>query len=423
DENGAPRFVRWVNDELIEWIYFSPDVAVGANGIWGLASDDIWALAGLNRHYHWDGNGWSAEYAGPIESANEIHGYGPDDYWLIAYNEGAHWDGSSWTTYNFAWGNSGAFWGFSGGEDAWATEFSYELGGIRRLQDGYFKYWSDSPLDGDGKAIWGTSASDVWLAGTSMVHYDGNAWTRVPFDGYPDSVWAASETDAWAGDQHKLHHWDGVSWTLHTALLDSGPMEINRIWGSAPDDIWATGIYTEGQDKGYLYHYDGVSWTKYPYLPDLSSNHYTALWGLTADYVWLGSYLSDEYWIFDGFGWVESTESTSIRNIWGTDPFNIRVVTWGPSIERYNPMLQDFEVEYYDPLGGNPRTLWGKSSTDIWALGEHHFFMRYDGNSWTVSDGPVVEEQQWRTEEIRVMWGIDGSYFAAGQSGLILQRP
>lgn len=87
-------------------------------------------------------------------------------------------------------------------------------------------------------ALTGTSANDVWVAGTKYtgstatpltLHYDGSTWTQVPtptgqqrpalvdIDARtPDDVWAVGQQDTGGGSgaANFAMHWDGAAWSV-----------------------------------------------------------------------------------------------------------------------------------------------------------------------------------------------------------------
>lgn len=88
------------------------------------------------------------------------------------------------------------------------------------------------------EALTGTSAADVWVAGTQYMgstatplalHFDGTRWTQVPTPGgldwpamlavdarAPDDVWAVGQqyTGGGSGTANLAMHWDGATWSV-----------------------------------------------------------------------------------------------------------------------------------------------------------------------------------------------------------------
>ena len=98
--------------------------------------------------------------------------------------------------------------------------------------------------------IWGSSASDVWAVGDggTIRHWsnDGSGhWEIVPSPTKEKlrAVWGSGPSDAWAvGDSGTILHWDGKEWSFATATLPAGPKpRLYSVWGSGPNDVWIVG--------------------------------------------------------------------------------------------------------------------------------------------------------------------------------------
>lgn len=123
-------------------------------------------------------------------------------------------------------------------------------------------------------SIWGSSPNDVWVVGPggdldkTVYHYDGAKWFNDgisrPFA--PTSVYGFSSENVWFCDQMgKIWHFNGNNLYEHSALLvdDSIRPNFQRIWGDAPDNIFATGAYLDENhlfNNGVLSRYDGSTW-------------------------------------------------------------------------------------------------------------------------------------------------------------------
>jgi hypothetical protein len=131
------------------------------------------------------------------------------------------------------------------------------------------------------QAIWGSSADDVWAAGSHVVHWDGHMWSWTPSPpgtvgavGW-SGVWGAGPNDVWAagmycdhyfegnivngtcvrGD-HGIFHWNGNAWEP-SITLDNAPstsMFPPRLWGTGARDVYVFG-------ESLLKHWDGSQWS------------------------------------------------------------------------------------------------------------------------------------------------------------------
>ncbi|MBI2428054.1 MAG: hypothetical protein HYV29_04545 [Ignavibacteriales bacterium] len=109
-------------------------------------------------------------------------------------------------------------------------------------------------------------------------------------------------------------------WAVDT--LESSSSDLftpTRIWGSSPNDVWATGFGS--QSWNLLWHYDGIRWKKDSASRQISPS---ALWGTAGNNVWLGN-SGGVFWRYDGVKWNKYSEHTlndyadiTIGNIWGS---------------------------------------------------------------------------------------------------------
>ncbi len=111
-----------------------------------------------------------------------------------------------------------------------------------------------------------------------MYHYNGLKWSDVKLTqsqggnilggidlsaiyGFgANDIWAVGYRDYYDPVHHQSHdstliiHYNGTQW--NEAEIEYGRGELQGVWGSSPNDVWAGGIY------GALYHYNGATWTK-----------------------------------------------------------------------------------------------------------------------------------------------------------------
>lgn len=147
-------------------------------------------------------------------------------------------------------------------------------------------------------SVHGTSASDVWVAGSadadgfgepSLLHYDGDHWTRRDLSALgltgTDLWWvhAIAADDVWAGGEHgTLIHYDGATFTQATT---PGTRVVFGIWAADTDDIWAVGGENGGV-AGFVWHYDGAAWTEVALPASHPGAAVFKVWGLGGDDVY-----------------------------------------------------------------------------------------------------------------------------------------
>lgn len=229
-----------------------------------------------------------------------------NDVWAVGYSQNTtgttydlplieHWDGKHWN--NVSPGSVLGVGNYSllgvkvfppqvvgGLPDVWAVGYYTDASGngqtvLEHSTDGGQTWQETTEGAGFLYAIDGTSANDIWAAGTTpnefalTLHYTNN-WTIIL---NPTSlgtqllgVSARTPTDVWAvgtGPSGKAFtmHWNGT-WTIETAP-SPGPTS-NAIWGVtavAANDVWAVGRSDSAPDNaGFVIHWNGSAWSSTP---------------------------------------------------------------------------------------------------------------------------------------------------------------
>ena len=187
---------------------------------------------------HWNGTAWSVNtssvstgYAARLTGVVDLS---PDNAW--AAGEGAtgalleHWNGSTWSTVPLP-----------------DTGFSA----------------------GSGESLSASSASDIWLAGTSVnattgatvaeaLHYNGTTWSVVamqqPGTNTPTiaAVTDISAGNAWAvgedigatsapGGSTLIEHWNGSAWSIVPSPTPGAYPGLTGVAGRGASDVYAVG--------------------------------------------------------------------------------------------------------------------------------------------------------------------------------------
>jgi hypothetical protein len=245
----------------------SEQIAGGAYALWATAPDDAWfAQSAVVTHF--DGAGWTdALVMRPGEGFRSVWASSASDAWVATTKSLRHWDGVAWSdTLQFGVGLVRG----SGPQNVWAAS-------SRRLFRWSGSTWAEmTPFGlGTGTLIRGlaiVSTNDAWVFGTESVnplvglalHWNGSVWSRVgPEAGLTLEgraflhAWGSSASNIWlsgeANNTSELWHWDGARWT---AVGGAAGGSFGALWGTASDDVWATGA-----GAGSLRHFDGSTWS------------------------------------------------------------------------------------------------------------------------------------------------------------------
>jgi hypothetical protein len=212
--------------------------------------------------------------------------------------------------------------------------------------------------------IWGTGPADVWA-----VRRNGDVNTYGP---------------------NSVFHWDGAVWTLRPFPTVSAPnaqapapFRAEGLWGTGPNDVWATGRIdaTFVVNAGFSYngllgfaHWDGAAWTVTfdPNEPRSRGGSSGAIWGSSAKDIWAGSrtdiYTKTAVWHYDGATWkiAEATASASAAStIWGTGPTDV----WfgGAGVSHFDGQtFTDVNLHtsvVFSAIAVSPRDVWIEEAT------------------------------------------------------------
>ncbi len=232
---------------------------------WGLRPNDLYAVAGVSL-LRWDGAAWSTvDFGGAIAPTElqAVWGTSDDDLWLgdSLNSRVFHFDGTSWSTTVAETSDVEDLWGVPGA--AGGPLFACGTFGISRWNGSAWGAASGSAVAGGASGLWGFGAGDVWAtAAGTLAHWDGAAWLDTSPDPSSNfiaaalSVWGAAPDDVWAvGDLGTIDHWDGARWTqVLTGTFPYYPA-LAKVHGSSADDVWASGVSTDGEDRGVVLHH------------------------------------------------------------------------------------------------------------------------------------------------------------------------
>ncbi len=184
------------------------------------------------------------------------------------------------TNFNYTWQE------FSIGDpgsvlyDVWGTDENnvYAVGGVYYNDTSYGVVhwdgieWKPSSRFGGGVSIYGFSVNDIWTAGGTIYHYNGQQWNEILFDdqilvdNIPYySVWGTSSTNLYFGSgRGRIIHWNGTS----AEIVYTNPVNVyvNDLDGYSSDYI--IGVGTGMVPPLLAVYYDGTDWNNLP----ISSN-------------------------------------------------------------------------------------------------------------------------------------------------------
>lgn len=242
------------------------------------------------------------------------------------------------------------------------------------------------------RAIWGSSATDVYAVGfppfatgAVLIHYDGNQWAPIRnflsnVEEFAfESIWGSSATDIFAVGsafdglfgQALLVHYDGTEWRRMLPPESTSP-SLNDVWGSGPTDVYAIGRdEVPSPAEGVILRYDGAAWSPVVQEGGLLLN---GIWGSSATDVFaVGFDVSEEFEVssavlhFDGLAWsrLQVPSVGVLFEVWGSAPDDVYVVGEEGRLLHYDGAIWTQTRPSRQSLLG----VWGSSAADVFLVG------------------------------------------------------
>jgi hypothetical protein len=260
-----------------------------------------------------------------------------------------------WTLDTISSGNSQVFldniWG-SSAQDVYAAG----TGGVYHYDGKEWKTVKSSIVGNLAiEDVFGFSPTDIWIVGSRVypnpnpppnfldscfiAHFDGTQWTEIqelPMQGIM-CIWGRSSKEIYAGSEDgNILQYDGLNWTA-THLLDS--LQIISIGGNA-SIIFAGGAVTAG---GFypvaMYENRGAGWALFG-KQTLSDNYNNPQFGYSTIFSPAPEVIySSTFGVFkwNGTVWDQVLQSSvAIRGLNGTNPDNVLATGWGPVVYHWN---------------------------------------------------------------------------------------
>jgi len=138
---------------------------------------------------------------------------------------------------------------------------------------------------------------DYWALGSTgtVLRYDGTVWTERMVSNLPrfGDMWGRAPNDIWLAGGDELWHYDGQTWSLHSAVHTPPGLELFGIHGDGAN-IWAVGG-TDGTtlraDMPRVLKFDGHAWREEtitaPEIPLAVWGHSGGFWAVGAEGMFL----------------------------------------------------------------------------------------------------------------------------------------
>lgn len=272
--------------------------------------------------------------------------------------------------------------------------FAASYGGDVLAWDGVA--WKEIYVDGPRfLRMWGSSASELWLIAETQGLYRGtksasNAWsfTEVATPGTVAAVWGTSATDVWISTGKELHRWNGDGaaepWTrvaMPTSLSDVivGGL-VSSLWGTGPNDFWGSGAQWAAPCDGcdfvqtaLFIHWDPNA----PAVPldDGGTDTRPGAWKTVE---------LDPRGGRDFYDTKPATSAGAQGQVICCDRFCKQTLHGVPADGSTDQLSYSvFPVVMVADQGVNG--MWGRAADDVWIVGKLGSVSHFDGKGWSIS--------------------------------------
>ena len=243
---------------IVTTINQTPVFAVGAAGtlLQRSPTSQVWSVGRL------DNPASPNLYAVTGRSATEVMAVG--DGQVVAL-----WNGMAWSSGQGSGASGGAFFGVAPlmGQNGYVAVGASGLlnivaGMLRSVPVGYAQPQVDlTGAYASGAQVWvGTARGDLIKYDQGMVTTTGLAPGNAL-----RAIWASSASDIWAvGDSGSVLRYDGTTWSSSTTRFPALRLGLHGVTGNAHGEVWIVG------DNGTILYFNGSQWSVWQH-PSLST--------------------------------------------------------------------------------------------------------------------------------------------------------
>ncbi len=213
------------------WCWENPlPMGMQLSAVHGGDEANVWAVGNAGVALQFDGQDFVLHRPPSEKASTGVWVGGPDDVWMLSSDQVLRWDGQTWTSQRpgEAGAELSAIWG-SSSSDLWIAGSTHSPGTYRRARAYHWDgaAWTEEalPAMGEARAMHGPSANDVWLVGGDeypqpqvgrILRWSGSSWSESLVGQPPyrfDDVLGLSTYHAWVLDGVGAERWDAGGWT------------------------------------------------------------------------------------------------------------------------------------------------------------------------------------------------------------------
>jgi hypothetical protein len=405
------------------WCWMNPYPTADDNfGLWAASATDAWAVGYNGALLHWNGTNWSGTVGRPDGYYYQaVSGVSSSRIWAVGTGPiVSFWNGRKWSDETLPIGSNYPLNGVWAGPGCTPNVWAVGDRGTALHRDSTGWHTFNAGTNSNIYAVWGTaSGPDVWAVGPAGLidHWNGSKWqvvTPAPTTADLRGIWGSSATDVYAVGDTVLH-WNGSAWTPITALgVEAGPPPaFNAVSGHGPNDVWIVGG-DQTNSYGEAVHWDGSRFTP------VDASQVRTLNGVYTDGTTIlavgdvgrtliattGSTFSPLYQQNLGY------DGAIMESAWGASPTDVWVVGAGGAYHWDGTMW----AQPGWPWCNRPLAISGRASNDIWMVGQAGLRVHWNGSKLTQSTTAAV------TADLYGVWSspTTNDAWAAGAAGTLL---
>lgn len=402
---GSGSFLRVIDKQMDS---LPPQLAV--EGVWGTASNNVWAVGGGGYIARYDGNSVVQSVAqGAGTDLHDVFGLSSSNLYAVGFGRILQGNGSTWNQIHSVSGAN--FW------SVWASNPNSVFvvgpsGSIYHYDAGWTAEASN--VAEELRGVWGSAPNDVFAVGLTgaIVHYAGASWAQQQSGTTEElsSVWGRGASDVFAvGFTGTILHYDGTVWWKLDPGISTNLHDIHGIG----ERVLAVG------DNGGVFYDSHATWAlNLPLSPSPSAVDVATL-SPTETYVLTSTELQKRLPGAAGFEGIHSGSGETFSAMWAQGSF-VAITTYGGKVHRDTntgdgswPLAPDNVTP--KQLGA----ITGTSPTQLFAGGSDTQIWRYDG-TW------VLENNDPGATIITGLWAATATdAFAVGRTasgGVVLRR-
>lgn len=433
-------------------------------GMWGSATDNIWAVTEAGTFMRYDGTNWNnIPNVSTSAEMTAMSGSAADNIWAVGHRDTVmRYDGTSWSAVPVVPPSTDNLYGvWVSQDDVWAVGNGGNQGNdihalhYHRSMSGGVETWKlsirNSSPDKAIRAVWGSSNSDLWIVGDrgSVLHVLDGAWSASPSPTTNDlkGIWGLDKNRIWAvGSGGTIIKYDGSGWmpvttspgqTLHAIHgVDEDSMIAvgaeNTILRGA--SIWARDPVPTGENINYYAAWvadsSGKRWAAGSYGRIISTASappsWTAMltsagnwrgtssvWMQPTGDLWIASRMAQLYRLSTTGAPILSQNSgmpiASATGLWGTPGDKVFVSSSGATNLAICTPTDCSEHSAALPGGTPASKVWAASESDLWVV-QGSKLSHWNGTSWnSLFDA---------AHPLSAIWGFSSTdIWAAGEAG------